>query len=710
MRRLFIAMAFVLAAVQFTWAQDQATLVADQVTVVSDNTLAAKGHVEVFFKGQRLTAEAVTYDQTAGRLIITGPIRIDDGKGSVFVADQADLSSDLTEGLLTSARLVLNQQLQLAAAEIIRSQGGRVTAMRSVAASSCTICAGSTTPLWEIRAASVVHDADAQQIYFSNAQLRFYGVPVLYLPMLRVPDPNLKRATGLLMPNLISTSKLGAGFKLPYFVVLGPSRDLTLTPYVTGRRYNSVALRYRQAFAVGSIEVNGAMSQDGIGSISARGYVSAAGSFDLGRGYQLAFYGITVNDDAYLRDYGVSTDDRLESRVGLARVRRDLSFAAQVVAFQSLRAGDVNLFLPTTMTDFSYEKRFGLLGGSTGFRFDTHSEYRKSSNPQDADGNGVADGRDLARISLGLDWHRNWTTPGGIVVQATGETAFDSYDIAQDAWFAGRPQRLTSAAGVTLRWPMIKTGAAGVVQVLEPVVQIVTSTRPDPTVPNGDSPLVEFDEGNLYAMDRYPGADAVEAGTRVNLGASWLREASAGWTMGVTAGRVMRLADEGQFSAASGLDGARSDWLLAWSLKHAEGFAVTNRLVLDEGLGVTKGELRFDYARPGLTLAGGYEYLQADASEARAQTASEIRLAARKALTSNWTADLTGRYDIRATRLAQSGLNLTYRNECIDMAISLSRSYASSSNLTPSTDFGLSVELLGFGGGSGAGPSRICAR
>ncbi|MBC7739917.1 MAG: LPS-assembly protein LptD [Candidatus Saccharibacteria bacterium] len=709
MRHLWIAALVVWIGIA-AQAQDRATLVADSVTVQSDTTLAATGHVEVFFKGQRLTATAILYDRTADRLVITGPIRIEDGTGNLFLAEQAELSADLTEGLLTSARLVLNQHLQMAAAQIQRSDGGTITALRSVVASSCTICAGSTVPLWEIRAREVVHDATAHQIYFSDAQLRFYGVPVLYLPILRVPDPDLQRATGFLLPRLRSTTALGFGIQTPYFITLGQSRDLTLTPYLTALGGQTVALKYRQAFAAGTVEVDGSLSHDDLGDGGPRGYLSAKGDFDLGQDYKLSFYGISVSDDAYLSDYGISTADRLESQITLERVRRDLTFAVQLVGFQSVREGDNNSTLPSTLTDLSYEKRFLILGGSTGFTFDTRSEYRGSVSPFDANGDGVADGRDLGRISLGLDWNRAWVAPNGIVLAASGVTTYDRYSIAQDQDFAGRPQRLSGAAGVELRWPLIKAGPDGVAQVLQPVIQLVTATRPDPSVPNGDSTLVEFDEGNLFSLDRYPGSDAVEGGTWLNLGVSWLRTAPEGWTLGVTAGQVVRLVNEAQFSAASGLDGTRSDWLLAWSLDTGEGLSLTNRLILDPGLSLTKGELRFDYTKADLTLSGGYEYLLADPVENRIATTSEIRLAAQTPVTRNWSAVISGRYDIRAERVAETGLALDYRNECIDVTFSLSRSYSSSSILTPSTDLGLSVELLGFGGGSGAGPSRVCRR
>ena len=712
MRHLLIACQILLFTAQLSAAEDRATLVADSVTVRSGTTLAAQGHVEVFFKGQRLTATAINYDQITGRLVITGPIRIEDARGNLFLADQAELSADLTAGLLTSARLVLNRQLQLAAAQIQRSDGGNLTALRSVAASSCTICAGNATPLWEIRAREVVHDATAQQIYFTDANLRFYGVPVLYVPILRVPDPGLKRATGFLLPKLRSTTALGTGLQMPYFITLGKSRDLTLTPYLTDRGNQSLGLRYRQAFSSGTLDVTGAVSHDTIGPATPRGYLTATGEFDLSNAFRLAFSGISVSDDSYLVDYGVSNADRLESQIVLSRMTRDLAFSSRVIGIQSVREGDNNSTLPTAVTDIAAERRFTLpmIGGSAGLSFVTHSDYRSSVSAVDSNGDGVADGRDLSRISLGFDWTRNWTTPGGILLSAQGEAAYDSYSIMQDATYGGAPQRLSGAAALELRWPWVKADAGGISHVIEPVLQLITSSQQDATVPNSDSTLVELDEGNLYALDRYPGADAVEAGTRVNLGVTYTRDSPDGWSLGATAGRVVRLVDEGQFTAASGLDGSRSDWLLAWSLDNADGLALTNRLIVDDSLSLTKGELRFDYARPNVTLSGGYEYLLADASETRADTASEIRLEARANLTPGWSADVSGRYDLRADRMAQSGLELDFRNECIDVTLSLSRSYSSSSSLKPSTDVGLSVELLGFGGGSAPGSSRTCRR
>jgi LPS-assembly protein len=712
MRLVLSCILALLLLTKIALAQDQATLVADSVTVTSQETLIASGHVEVYFQGQRLTASKVEFDRTTDRLVISGPIRIEDANGNLFLAEQADLSADLTEGLLRSARLVLNRRLQLAAAELMRTDGGNLTAMRRVAASSCTICAGDRTPLWEIRAREVVHDAAARQIFFKDASLRFYGVPVLFLPNLRVPDPTMKRATGFLMPKLRSTTALGTGLKLPYFIALGDSRDLTLTPYLSFQGNQTVELRYRQAFANGDIAIEGAATRDDLGGANPRGYLQAIGSFDLGNDYRLEFKGVTVTDPAYLLDYGVTEVDRLNSQIALTRTQRDMNFSARLIGFQSIREGDTNSTLPTTVTDLSFERRFDprFLGGVGGLHLYSHSDYRSSESKLDNNGDGVADGRDLERISLAFDWRRNWTTSNGLALAAMTTMAADAYSVVQDADFAGSPQRLSGAAGIELRWPLIRLDSGGVTQLVDPVIQFVTSTRQSTTLPNGDSTLVEFDEGNLFSLDRYPGADAVEAGSRLNLGVAFRREDPAGWSLGATVGRVIRLGDEGQFSSASGLSGQKSDWLLAWSAERDDGLSLTNRLVIDDALSLTKAELRFDYANPSLTVSGGYEYLLADASEDRADTASEIVLSARQKLNQNWTADLVTRYDVGAARLARAGLDLDFRNECIALTLSLSRRYTSSTSVDSSTDFGLSVELLGFGGGSDAGPSRVCRK
>ena len=712
MRRLSRALVVLLALLAApALAQEKASLVADSLNISGSDTLVARGHVEIFFKGQRLSASTIIYDRANDRLIIEGPIVLSDGNGSFILASQAELSADLTEGVLVSARMVMNQQLQLAASEIMRV-GGRYTTLNRVVASSCKVCAGNPTPLWEIRARRVVHDQQEQQLYFDAAQFRLAGVPVMYIPRLRMPDPTLTRATGFLMPTFRTTSNLGTGLSLPYFVKIGDSRDLLITPYFTTSGARTLGLRYRQAFATGDLTVSGALSRDDLIPNETRGYVLAQGRFSLPQGFALDLRGEMVSDQAYLLDYGYPAADRLESRAEISRIRRNEYISARLIGFHSIRPGDDNTTLPAVVADLTFHRRFslGALGGEGGLRFQTHGHYRPSNSTLDGNGDGIGDGRDLRRISLRADWRRDWFLTNGMVAAILGEATADTYLIGQDAIYAGSTTRLHGAMAAELRWPWVKSGANGVSHVIEPVAQFILSPSGTETLPNEDSALVEFDEGNLFALNRFPGSDAVERGMRANLGVSYLRADPQGWSLGVTMGRVVRQSDLVQFSPGSGLSGLRSDWMLGWHLDMAGGLAVTNRLVFDDNLTLSKTELRADVTADRYSVAAGYVYAVADPMENRPVPTSELTLYSTYKVSSNWTAALSSRYDFEAERAAKAGLGLTYRNECLAVDLSLSRRFTSSTTVQPTTDFGLSVELLGFGGGSAPGPARQCRR
>ncbi|MFN4203183.1 MAG: LPS-assembly protein LptD, partial [Tabrizicola sp.] len=550
MHRFLMLVAAILTLTLPARAQDQATLVSDSLRITGDTRLIADGNVEVFFKGRRLKASRIVFDQATDRLEISGPIVLtEEGGNTLILASQAELAADLSEGILSSARLVLNQQLQLAANRMLRVSG-RYTALQSVAASSCKVCEGDPTPLWEIRARRVVHDEVERQIYFDRAQFRLAGVPVFYIPRLRMPDPTLKRATGFLMPGVRTTSDLGTGIKVPYFIVIGKSADLTLTPYLTTRKSQTLGLRYRQAFATGLLEASGSITHDRLLAGETRGYLRVQGAFTLPRSFQLTFDGQTVTDPAYMLDYGLGNADRLDSRIEVKRTRRNEHIAARIISFQTLREDETDSAIPSVVADLTFHRRFSLgpLGGEGGLRLQTHNQYRSSSSPIDGpDSDDIPDGRDIGRISARIDWRRSFVLPAGIEASVLGEVTADAYTITDDAIYAGSTTRTHGSAGVELRWPWVKAGANGATHVIEPVVQLLLASNNTDTLPNEDSALVEFDEGNLFALDRFPGSDAVERGTRVNAGVSWTRHDPDGWSMGVTLGRVFRESDLGQF-------------------------------------------------------------------------------------------------------------------------------------------------------------------
>lgn len=692
-------------------AQDQATLVADRVFLTGDNLLTAEGAVEAFYKDARVQAARIVYDARTETLDIAGPISLTDASGTVILADSAQLSRDLQNGLLKSARMVMDQQLQLAALEINRIDG-RYTRLDKVVASSCQVCPSNPVPLWEIRARRVVHDQLERQIYFDHAQFRIAGVPVFYLPRLRMPDPTLKRATGFLQPEVRTTSELGPGLKLPYFIALGDHRDLTVTPYAATTRTRTLGLRYRQAFATGTIEVTGALSDDDIRPGKSRGYVFLDGKFALPRDFTLGIDLQSVSDPAYLLDYGISDTDWLSSGVSVERARRNEYAALGFYNHRSLRPGDDNATLPNLAADLEFERRFSprYLGGEGRLSFQLHGHRRSSSLAFDANGDGIVDGRDVSRATLSLGWHKSWVMANGMVFSGATDLTADVYSISQDATYPGSVTRVLPQAAMELRWPWVRSSAGGASQVIEPVVQLVLAPDSLDAVPNEDSTVATLDEGNLFSFSRFPGADGRELGNRLNIGLGWTRYDPAGWSLGVTGGRVFRARDLGQFTPGSGLDGRSSDWLVSAQLQTDGGLSVQNRVLFDNGFDVSRNELNFGLVRDRYSVDAGYLWMVADPAEGRPTATSELVLDAGWDMANNWRGQLAGRYDFNLQRAARAEIGLSYLSECVAVDLSLSRRFTSSTSVAASTDFNLSVSLVGFGAGTGGSARKSCAR
>ncbi|WP_185960844.1 LPS-assembly protein LptD [Aliiroseovarius halocynthiae] len=674
-----------------------ANLIADHVRVMGNSGLVAEGNVVVLFDGTRLTASRVTYDKSGSKLTISGPITITRPNGTLLVAEAAQLSSDLRNGILSSARLVLDQQLQIAAAQINRVED-RYTQLSRVTASSCHVCLKNPVPLWQIRAERVVHDEEARQLYFHGAQLRVADVPIFYLPRLRLPDPTQTRATGFLPPRIRTNTTLGFGLAVPYFIKLGNHADLTVSPYFADKS-RTLELRYRQAFRKGEILFNGAISRDSIRQDTTRFYVFGEGTFDLPNDFTLSFQLQEVSDPSYLLDYGYSDQDRLRNAIAVMRARRDEFAFAGVTRYETLRASELNTSeeLAFGQIDAFYERRvfpsWGI-GGELRTNLSWQAHFRESEED--------ILGRDVARMSAGLNWRRDWIGFGGLVLETHAAIDADIYWIEQDSTYQRQQSFATPSAGVTLRWPLSRVTRNGAVDVLEPVVSLAWSEQVGADVPNEDSRFVEFDQGNLFDLNRFPGSDRREQGTRAAVGLNWTRSTLSGWGYTLAVGRVYHDLDLGQFTKASGLGGTQSDWLLGAAVNLGGRFSVQGRALLGDDFGLTKSETRAAWLTEDFQLGAAHIWVIDDPDENRLKPTHELRVDSRWKVGDFWTVSADGSFDVDAKQATRARLGVGYRNECLSVDLSLSRRFTTSTNVRPTTDFGLQFDLIGFGSGRGA--------
>ncbi|MEM8657989.1 MAG: LPS assembly protein LptD [Pseudomonadota bacterium] len=699
MRRLLLLLLLLLPLPLWAQTDERVALFADNIRYDDrSKEIVAEGNVEAYYQDNRLNADSIRYNTETGEIEAAGQIRLQTGDNTVLLADLAELSSDFRAGLITGARLILDQQFQVAAVEGARTDG-RFNTLYKTVASSCSVCENSPTPIWRIRATNVTHDEDARRLYFQNAWIDIFGVPVLYVPHLRIPEPGVERAGGFLPPSFSSSNVFGIGVKIPYYQPIGDHADLTLTPFLTTGGAAILEGEYRQRFAKGSLEVNGAIAlSDGLNDQERRGFIELTATHALPDDFVLDVNLSRVTDRSFLGQFNFSDDDRLTSSISASRVRANSFVEIRTEAYQTLREDEIQDEVPFVLPLGTYRKVWHRAGT---FAFEAQVLNL-----------GRVDGRDVVKGELTGDWNGTLTLGNGVQLTGLGTVDGQVYSVSDDPDFdEDLLFRTTPTIGIDLRWPLARSGG-GAAHVIEPIAQLLYSdTLGDRNVPNEDSLLPEFDETNLFGISRFPGTDRREIGFRANTGISYTRYDPTGWNMGVTVGRVFKTRVDRQFAEGSGLRSRASDYVAAVSAGLPGRVQGISRALFDGDLNFKRAELEFDYTTNRFDVGTSYTFLREDDSDpilGLVPERQEIAFDTRYRVTPNW--ELTGewRYDIAADRSIFGEAGVTFGNECVVMSFAVARNFTSANNVSPSTEFAFEVQLAGLGGGGQGWPRRTC--
>ncbi len=658
------------------------SLLADSIYLnQTTGELIATGNVQVFYEDVVLYAAEIRYNSKTDTIVATGPIRITDSSGTVATAEFAELSSDLKTGLIRGARIMLANQIQIAAAEAARAEG-KFNTMSNAVASACLVCQPRPTPIWQIRAEQVIQDEKAERIYFTKAKLELFGTPIFYLPYMSIPMADVRRSTGFLRPEFFAADGIGDGLRIPYYITLGDSADMTLSTIVSVQGAALLDAEYRQVFNNGQVRLFGGTSLRDSNGFLQRGFIRGTGEFTVFGDLTLDFNATAVTDKGFMRQYGYSSADRLVSEVRLSRYKERAYFSIAGAILNSLRDDENNDTIPFVLPEFAYRsyRSDPLVGGWIGYEVNGVGLTRIA-------------GQDVARLGGSLDWTVPLDFSTGIRATGFARVDVDLYRVWDNIAYPDRLLfNLHPTLGAELRWPLERTSDLGR-ETLVPVVQLVYT--PDfawnDAVPNEDSILVEFDETNLFEFSRYPGRDASETGLRANLGATYTLYSEQDWEFGLAGGVVLRSNPSTQFS---------QDILGAFRLETPGGFRFSERFLFDENLTIKRNEADLSISRETWGLDSSFVFLAPDPLAGSPVTRAEATLSGRYRFRPNWEATANWTRDLITDSDVTAGFGLSYGNECIEIGLSLSRRFTSSISVPSATDINLVIELAGFGGTS----------
>jgi LPS-assembly protein len=329
------------------------------------------------------------------------------------------------------------------------------------------------------------------------------------------------------------------------------------------------------------------------------------------------------------------------------------------------------------------------------------------------------DGQDTQRAFASARWDVSRLTRMGQELTLTAFGRGDVYHTGEAeettvAAYAGENGwhfRGIGALAADAKWPFIGPAFGGT-QRLTPRVQLVlTPPTPNLDIPNEDARSVDLEDSNLFALNRFPGYDRWEDGSRITYGAEWTLD-RPNFSIQSVVGQSYRLTRKPSiFPDGTGLTDRWSDIVGRTRVRFGSFIDLTHRYRLDkDNLSPRRNELDLTIGSYETYAQIGYLRLDRDisASIEDLRDKEELRLAGRVKFARYWSifgstvVDLTGA-DEDPLSLADGyepvrhRLSLTYEDECLEVGVSWKRDYERIGEFRKGNTFALRFSLKGMG-------------
>lgn len=662
----------------------------------------ARGEVEISRGGRVLLADEVSWSETENKLRAQGNVVLLEPTGDAFFGDSLEVTGDLATGAVERFRVLLRGGARIAAARGTRSEGA-LSVLEDAVYSPCPLCPdGKSPPLWQIRASRVTHDRRTRDVTYENARLEVGGVPVLWVPWFRHPDPTVERRTGFLVPSVGSSSSLGLTLEIPYHWVLGPDRDLTLAPIFTTREGIVLSGEYRELRELGESRIAGSITyadeyaragREPRGK-ALRGHLDARGRYRPFPGWAAGFDLALSSDNTYRKRYGFGSEDVLENRTYIEKVVGRDRLSLEAWAFQGLREDDEQGKIPIVLPLAQARLTSSPLVFGSRLTLDTDLVALTRT-----------DGLDTRRLSTTLGWE--WPSIGPI-----GDLRRLRFDIRGDLYhYNGDPQtfsargrnefekRLLPRVSAEWRWPLLATTGSWS-HVLEPTLafKAMPEVGREERIPNEDSQVFEFDETNLFEPSRFPGLDRVDGGTRLAYGLRFDSRSPGGIEFSGVFGQSFQFNRNETVPADSGVDKNFSDYVGRIDFRPGELLDLSYRFRLDrEELVFRRSDLFASFGPDRLRFDVGWLRLSDEPTGLGPRAREELRAGVRLQLLDDLALAARTRRDLNEDRTVSNMFGLLYTHPCFVLVAGVEQRFTRTGDLERETSFKIRVALADLG-------------
>ena len=217
---------------------DKYVLEGSDITIDNKNALikSQKTSILTDLDGNKISLKNFEYQTNKNIFRSIGFVKIDDNKKNSFEFSQVYIDTKKREILGSDIKAFLNNEnfkiSEKNKPRIFANNFSSNNEENIFIKSIFTLCdyrKNDKCPPWSIQSSKMLHDSKKKTIYYDNAVIKVYDIPIFYVPKLSHPDPTVDRRSGFLPPSISDTKNLGESVSIPYFFDIAKNKNFTLT-------------------------------------------------------------------------------------------------------------------------------------------------------------------------------------------------------------------------------------------------------------------------------------------------------------------------------------------------------------------------------------------------------------------------------------------------------------------------------------------------
>ncbi len=656
------------------------------------NIFSATGSVKIYLADVTIKTENLTFNKNSQKISFESKIFIKTKQGLRVLGSTAEVDRKTRSTIAKNVNALIEKKFQIASEEMKIEEDK--TVFKKAIGTPCDICFLNPQPSWMLKSERLIHNNKTKKLHFYNTWLEIFGVPVIYTPYLQTPEPGIKRASGLLAPSFLSSDLLGTGVRQPIFFTLGNSADFTFSVVKTSKINLLIESQYRKLFKLGELTLDSAFFPSS-SKESIKGFLKIKGRSRLEHSTFLNIDTTLISDTSFLGKYGYDDRDRFLNLISYEQFSNNRSLQASILYHTSLR--DVSTVEPLVLPDLRYRKltkfqKSGLL------LFEKYSLV------------GISRKEDVgyARFSADLELNKSWQTDTGLLVSGTGNILTAAY-IENKVNEESNLLKVYPMGALEFKYPLVKNEAKKS-RVFIPIAQLVYSTDTSSTIDpiDEDSSTTEFDSSTLFKLRKIPGIDRQEKGFRLNAGLQYFYDNKNYYKYSVSLGQVYRNKNSKDFLQSSGLNGYESDILLTGNISFQKDLAIASKQVYSKNFSLKRSDTSLKITKNRYQINTSLVNLISDPSEGTSADLKELILNFNSSLTKNWSSKIGVRRNMVDNENINASVGLNFKNECIDIDLSLSRRNTATNLLPKDSRIDLVVNFGNIGSSYGNSKTSKC--